>query len=167
MELASCRPSGAQNFDVAARFLENLCTPSLFLYAYNHIRPPRAILNQSTKVSNLCKWIGNFVSISWSAFRRRFKRISFVFGRGVVFWDEFAPSKYSQIITKNGYNDEAPHFAVFTSLPLLSPIKHPQSVVFTAGQNFLPTPSNRWNCSFVNVVITFSPRWDGKAFFYA
>ena len=29
MELASCHPSGAENFEVAPRFLENLCTPVL------------------------------------------------------------------------------------------------------------------------------------------
>ena len=28
MELASCHPSGAQNFEVAPRFLENLLTPA-------------------------------------------------------------------------------------------------------------------------------------------
>ena len=29
MELASCRPSGAENFKVASRFLENLCPTAL------------------------------------------------------------------------------------------------------------------------------------------
>ena len=27
MELAKCHPYGAHNFEVASRFLENLCTP--------------------------------------------------------------------------------------------------------------------------------------------
>jgi hypothetical protein len=34
MELASCYPSGAENFEVASKFLENLCCPGISHYVY-------------------------------------------------------------------------------------------------------------------------------------
>jgi hypothetical protein len=52
MQFASCCPSGAYNFEVAPRFLENMCTPGIGPYCFIFMSQPLVSQND---VSHNCR----------------------------------------------------------------------------------------------------------------